>query len=194
MAAIAKFITYEGGIAFSDSVMKIQKRGAEGTVIPLDDVSSVSVFRPREDADGFIRVLTTDGRRFRLGFGDEQYRQAAQFKQQFDALFFDGGDSLAAARLSGGRPVRQAAAAPAPSRDRYPVRERTPRERVPVQPEPEYGDDAATRVLTVLVVVAALIVIALGVLLILPRLNSLRDTASAVFGAAPLRWRIGPRI
>lgn len=93
MAAIAKFISYDGGIAFSEQVMKIQKRGQDAMTFPLDDVVSVRVRRPQEDTDGFIHVNTTSGRRYRILFDDDQLQEAIQFKREFDSYFADSDES-----------------------------------------------------------------------------------------------------
>lgn len=89
MAAITKFFSEDGGIAFSDRSMKIQIEDREPVIIPLDDVFSVRVIRPQEDADGSLCVDTVDGRRFSLLFEDYQYRDALKFKRMFDDLFED---------------------------------------------------------------------------------------------------------
>lgn len=107
MAAIAKFVSYDGGIAFSNSVILIKKGGedAPSCRIPLSDVSSLNVRRPVEDSEGFIRVTTADGQRYRVFFEDDQFRQAVQFKKRFDALLteLDDEDTTAAARASAPR-------------------------------------------------------------------------------------------
>lgn len=110
MAAIAKFISFDGGIAFSDRVMKIQTQDQEAVTIPLDEVTAVRVRRPQEDSDGFIRVETASGRRYRVFFEDDQLQEAIQFKKQFDATISDGEDDFALA------PVPQKAVAPRPAR------------------------------------------------------------------------------
>ena len=57
MAAIAKFISYDGGIAFSDSVLKIQKRDDErGRLIPIGDIAAIEVDEPLLGDDGCVRV------------------------------------------------------------------------------------------------------------------------------------------
>ena len=85
MAAIAKFVSYDGGIAFSEQVLKLQKRGQESVTVPLDDVADVRVRRPQEDSEGFVRIETADGQRYRIFFEDDQLQEAVQFKKQFDA-------------------------------------------------------------------------------------------------------------
>ena len=111
MAAIAKFVSFDGGIAFSEQVMKFQKRGQESVIVPLDDIANVRVRRPQEDADGFIRIETADGQRYRIFFEDDQLQEAIQFKKRFDATVADGGDEHALAPLPekavSPRPVRQ---------------------------------------------------------------------------------------
>ena len=72
--------------------MKIQKRGRDSTVVSLDEVASVRVRRPQEDSDGFIRIETADGQRYRIFFEDDQFQDAVQFKRQFDAAVSDDGD------------------------------------------------------------------------------------------------------
>lgn len=91
MAAIAKFISYDGGIAFSDSVLKFQKREGDSKIISLDDIVSLGIKRPQEDADGFIRFQVSDGKRYRLFFEAEQLKEAVQFKRRFDALLAERG-------------------------------------------------------------------------------------------------------
>lgn len=88
MAAIAKFVSYDGGVAFSDSVMLIKKgeEGAPSYRIPLSDVASVNVRRPQENSEGFIRVTRADGQRYRVFFEDDQFREAVQFKKHYDAF------------------------------------------------------------------------------------------------------------
>lgn len=107
MAAIAKFVSYDGGIAFSDSVILIKKggEGAPSYRIPLSEVASVNVRRPQEDAEGFIRVTTADGQRYRLFFEDDQFREAVQFKRRFDEFLSDieEEDGPAAPRVSAPR-------------------------------------------------------------------------------------------
>ncbi len=95
MAAIAKFISYDGGIAFSERVMKIQEADQEAVTIPLDDVTAVRVRRPQDDAEGFIRVDTADGKRYRIYFDDDQLQEAVRFKKQFDATVSDSEDDYA---------------------------------------------------------------------------------------------------
>lgn len=95
MAAIAKFISYDGGIAFSERAMKIQRRDGEPVIIPLDEVISVRVRRPQEDSDGFIRVDTSDGGRYHLLFDDDELSKAVQFKRQFDVYGYDAGSQEA---------------------------------------------------------------------------------------------------
>ena len=83
MAAIAKFVSYDGGIAFSEQVVKIQKRDQAAIKTPLDDVTTVKVRRPQEDSDGFIRVETAGGQCYRIFFEDDQFQEAVQFKRKF---------------------------------------------------------------------------------------------------------------
>ena len=85
MAAIAKFISYDGGIAFSERAMKIQRRDEDPVIISLDEVLSMRVRRPLEDSDGFIRIDISDGRRYRLSFDDDQLSEAVEFQRAFDA-------------------------------------------------------------------------------------------------------------
>lgn len=85
MPAIAKFVTFDGGVAFSEKVMKFQNAGSEAVMIPLDEVVSVRVRRPQEENYGFIRVDTSDGERYRLFFEDDDLQDAVQFKKAFDA-------------------------------------------------------------------------------------------------------------
>lgn len=84
MPAIARFVSFDGGVAFSERVMKLQKRDQEAVTVPLDDVVSVRVRRPQEDSDGFIRIETADGKRYRIFFEDDQLQEAVQFKRRFE--------------------------------------------------------------------------------------------------------------
>lgn len=84
MAIIAKFVSYDGGIAFSDRTMQIKQ--SDDARIPVSDISSMTVRRPSEDADGFIRISTADGQSYRLYFDPDQYQEAARFKKRFDML------------------------------------------------------------------------------------------------------------
>ena len=95
MASIARFVSFDGGIAFSEQKMKIQKQDQEAVVIFLDDVTAVRVKRPQPDADGFIRIETADGRRYRVFFEEDQLEEAVQFKRKFDATVADEEDDLA---------------------------------------------------------------------------------------------------
>ena len=161
MAAIAKFISYDGGIAFSDSVVKIQKREGEGRTFPLDQVDSVGVRRSQQDPDGFIRIQLTDGKKYRLFFAEEQLKEALQFKKQLEAVL---------ASLPAEEP-------PAPKEP--PVRkERSRREKQTIkyddagmdefvhQPEPRRTSGGMIALVIVLAVLAV-VCIALGVVLFL---------------------------
>lgn len=90
MAAIAKFLSYDGGIAFSDSVLKIQKRDEErGRLIPLDSITAIEVDEPLIGEDGCIRVHIAGERlsaRSTLYFDDDQYGDALDFKSAFDSF------------------------------------------------------------------------------------------------------------
>lgn len=83
MAAIAKFISYDGGIAFSEKTLKIQTD--EAVLIPLEDVVSVRVRQPSEETEGFILVTTQD-RHYRLYFDDAQLEEAKVFKRKLDTM------------------------------------------------------------------------------------------------------------
>ncbi len=97
MAAIAKFVSFDGGVAFSEKVMKIQNADQEAVTIPLDDVTAVRIRKPQEDSEGFIRIETAEGRRYRIFFDDDQIQEAIQFKKQFDDTVSDFGDDYALA-------------------------------------------------------------------------------------------------
>ena len=85
MAAIAKFISFDGGIAFSESVVKFQKRSGDAKLFPLGEIDSINVRKPQQDNRGFVRLQTRDGKLYRVFFEDEQYAQALSFKKQLDA-------------------------------------------------------------------------------------------------------------
>lgn len=124
MAAIAKFISFDGGIAFSESVVKFQKRNGDAKLFPLSEIDSVGVRRPQQENRGFIRLQTKEGKLYRIFFDDDQYSQAAAFKKQLD-------QQLAAAPA----PAEEAAAPePEPVQpEPEPVRRPAPRERRPVE-------------------------------------------------------------
>lgn len=84
MAAIAKFISFDGGIAFSESVVKFQKRSGDAKLFPLSEIDSIGVRRPQQENRGFIRLQTKEGKLYRIFFDDDQYSQAAAFKKQLD--------------------------------------------------------------------------------------------------------------
>ncbi len=86
MAAIATFVSYDGGVAFSEDVMKIQKRGRESVTIPLEDVATIWVKQSQEDLDGFIRIETESGKRYRIFFEDEREQEAQQFRKRFNSF------------------------------------------------------------------------------------------------------------
>lgn len=89
MAIIAKFISYDGDIAFSDRTLQIKQSDDDGSSlrISVSDITSMTVRRPSEDADGFIRISTADGQRYSLFFDPDQYQEAVRFKKRFDSLF-----------------------------------------------------------------------------------------------------------
>lgn len=97
MAAIAKFVSYDGGIAFSDNVLKIQKRDEErGRLIPINDITGIEVDEPILGNDGCIRIQIIGRRasiRNTIYFDEEQYDGALSFKEAFDS--FRGQASLA---------------------------------------------------------------------------------------------------
>ena len=105
MPAIGRFVSFDGGVAFSERVMKLQKRGQEAVMIPLDDVAAVRVRRPQEDSDGFIRIETADGKRYRIFFEDDQLQEAVRFKRRFEDTVSDGEDEALAPAPP--RPERQ---------------------------------------------------------------------------------------
>ena len=105
MPAIGRFVSFDGGVAFSERVMKLQKRDQEAVMIPLDDVAAVRVRRPQEDSDGFIRIETADGKRYRIFFEDDQLQEAVQFKRRFEDTVSDGEDEALAPAPP--RPERQ---------------------------------------------------------------------------------------
>ena len=182
MAAIAKFISYDGGIAFSDKVMKFQKRGTDGTLIPVDEVAAVNVRKPQPDADGFIRVQTADGQRLRLRFEASQYAEAVRFKRQFVAAFpAAAGSAAAPAAEPAPAPVSEPEPEPAPvsrrsarqqAREMEPEPDSAPRRNrrssaadrweAPAYEEPA-DNSTLTRVLLILVIITAAAAIALAV-------------------------------
>lgn len=91
MAAIARFISFDGGIAFSAASLKIQKRDEEqGKIIPVAEIEALEVSEPLFGDDGSITVRLNGERRasgeHTLYFDDEQYGDAVQFKVAFDTM------------------------------------------------------------------------------------------------------------
>lgn len=133
MAAIAKFVSFDGGIAFSDSVLKIQKRDEErGRLIPLDNIMGIEVDEPLLGDDGCIRVQIAGRRpsiKNTIYFDEEQYDDALSFKTAFDS--FRGQSSPALPPLEmfqptsiAKRPQRKQARYTEQERPRRPVRQR----------------------------------------------------------------------
>lgn len=98
MAAIAKFVSFDGGIAFSDSVLKIQKRGEErGRLIPLASIAGVEVDEPLLGDDGCVRVQIVGAKpsaRNSVFFDEEQYDDALRFKAAFDEFVVQTSQAL----------------------------------------------------------------------------------------------------
>lgn len=91
MAAIARFISFDGGIAFSTASLKIQKRDEDrGKIIPVAEIAALEVSEPLFGDDGSITVRLNGERRASgertLYFDDEQYGDAVQFKVAFDTM------------------------------------------------------------------------------------------------------------
>lgn len=186
MAAIAKFISFDGGIAFSDSVVKFQKRNGDAKLFPLSEIDSIGVRRPQQENRGFIRLQTKEGKLYRIFFDDDQYSQATAFKKQLDR------------QLAAGPAPAEEAAAPAtepaqPEPVRRPaVRERRPAERPerkperrpePVEEEEEASDDENSGSVSVLRrwwfwLIVALLVIAIA-LAAVHLVISLRDRSAS---------------
>lgn len=195
MAAIAKFISYDGGIAFSDKVMKFQKRGSEGTIIPVGDVASVNVRKPQPESDGYIRVQTADGKRYRLSFEQSQYAEAVRFKRQFVSTFSPAeaapAEPAPAPRRSARQPEQEQEQVQQPSRrsSRTSAAERW--EEQPSYDEPPKDNSTLTRVLLILVIITALAAIGLAVYIFVlrgptpataegvPAANSVAETVQA---------------
>lgn len=87
MSSIAKFVSYDGGVAFSEKVMKIQEFGKDAVILPLDDITSVKLRRPQERSDGIVLVTTVDGQRYQIHFEEEQLQEAVQFRKQYYSFF-----------------------------------------------------------------------------------------------------------
>lgn len=189
MAAIAKFISYDGGIAFSDTVLKFQKRDAEAKLIPIGDVESIGVRRPQQDTDGFIRIQLADGKRYRLFFGQDQLRDAVAFKKQFEASCPPPAEEPAQDAAPAPEPEPEVPEEePAPQRLRRPVRQ----DRINAEeqwdasyPEPEpRRHDVVNIMLTALIVVLVLIGLTLGGL-IYKRVQSNASSGNPGAGQVP---------
>lgn len=131
MAAIAKLISRDGGIAFSDRVVKIQKREGDSRLIPLEAIDSVGVRRPQQDTDGFIRIQLKDGKRYRLFFETEQLKEAVQFKKQLESTLTAFAESAAQ------EPEPEPEPEPAPAPEPEPIPEPEPEPEPLPEPEPE---------------------------------------------------------
>ena len=98
MAAIAKLITYDGGLAFSDSVLKIQKREEErGRLIPLERIAGIEVDEPLLGDDGCVRIQIIGKRpspQNTIYFDEDQYGDALNFKAAFDSFIAQTGPAL----------------------------------------------------------------------------------------------------
>lgn len=98
MAAIAKFLSFDGGIAFSDSVLKIQKRDEErGRLIPIENIAGIDVEEPLLGDDGCIRVQIAEKKpsaRNAIYFDEEQYNDALDFKAAFDSFVGQSAQAL----------------------------------------------------------------------------------------------------
>lgn len=138
MAAIAKFISYDGGIAFSDSVLKIQKRDDErGRLIPIGDIAAIEVDEPLLGDDGCVRVQIAGKKpsvRNTVYFNEEQYRDALSFKAAFDSFIGQTSPALPPLEMFqptsiARRPQRQSAWYAEPERTRRPVKQRRRRRR-----------------------------------------------------------------
>ena len=90
MAAIAKFVSYDGGVAFSDRVLKLQKRDDErGRLVPIERITGIEVDEPLLGDDGCIRVRIAGERttaKNTIRFDEEQYDDALSFKAAFDSF------------------------------------------------------------------------------------------------------------
>lgn len=186
MAAIAKFVSYDGGIAFSESVLKFQKRAGEAKLFSVGDVVSVTLRRPQQGNDAFIRIVLSDRRMYRLFFKEEQLDDAVQFKKQFEAL----AAAIADGTVPAPGPVPEPAPAPEPEPEPVPEPEPAPEpepepvqgeypEQAPIRQkaekkksakppkEPKEKGSAATKVLTVIITILFVIIIVLAVMLVL---------------------------
>ena len=98
MAAIAKFLSFDGGVAFSDSVLKIQKRDEErGRLIPIESIAGIEVDEPLLGDDGCIRVQIAGKKpsvRNAIYFDEEQYNDALDFKAAFDSFVGQSAQAL----------------------------------------------------------------------------------------------------
>ena len=133
MAAIAKFVSYDGGIAFSDSVLKIQKRDEErGRLIPIDSIAGLEVDEPLLGGDGCIRVRI-GGKKPSLQdvifFEDDQYDEALQFKSAFDSFMGQAAPELPPLEMFQPTAI---ASRPRRTQARYTEQE-SPRQRQPVR-------------------------------------------------------------
>lgn len=91
MAAIARFISFDGGIAFSENTLKIQKRSqAQGQLIPISEIAAMDVDEPLFGDDGRICLRLVREKRISeanaLYFDEEQYEEAVRFKVAFDTM------------------------------------------------------------------------------------------------------------
>lgn len=90
MASIARFVSYDGGIAFSETALKIQKRSeTQGRIVPVSQVAAIEVSAPRSGEDGCIRCRLVGEDRASganaLYFEQDQYAEALRFQAAFDA-------------------------------------------------------------------------------------------------------------
>lgn len=101
MASIAKFVSYDGGIAFSNSMVKLQKRKSDaGRTIPIENIVSVEVLKPWMGYAGCIHIQVIGAKvhssydtsahylsdKNTIFFRKNQHEEAIQFKKALDKV------------------------------------------------------------------------------------------------------------
>lgn len=90
MAILARFISYDGAVALSESAVKIRKREADvSRTIPISSVSSIRLYAPTEEEEGCMWIAMEGeppGESNTVYFNDGQYDEAIQFRDAFESL------------------------------------------------------------------------------------------------------------
>lgn len=94
MAILARFISYDGAVALSESAIKIRKREVDvSRTVPISAVTSIRLHAPTEDDEGCMWIAVESerpGEDNTVCFDDSQYDEALRFRDAFESLVYDG--------------------------------------------------------------------------------------------------------